>query len=262
MKLAFIAWATITFACTNASAQKIITITTKTVQRDISIGFIRKDSVNLSLNNNFELIEDSCAQITRYGHLDLDQRKFKGKFKDVSHVNPQLMVTEGNYTAEGLKDGSFTSRYLNGNLQSKGNFKNNLFDGKWELYYDDAKPKVTFEANGDDINITNSWDANGIKTVDNGNGIFRIDLVELYWKGPVVNGKPDGQWKAIKKDSNTTLLTETYKNGILQKGEKVNNSDLGRLRLALLEQLPYLRTEQLPVSFILCDGTDYTKTQK
>ena len=261
MKSLLIAWALIIFVYTNASAQKTFTITTKTVQRDISIDFIRKDSVNLSLNSNFELIEDSCAQITRYGHLDLDQKKFKGKFKDVSHANPQLVVTEGSYTAEGLKDGGFTSHYLNGNLQSKGNFKNNLFDGKWELYYDDAKPKVTFEANGDDINITNSWDATGIKTVDNGNGIFRIDLAELYWKGPVINGKPDGQWKALKKDNNATLLTETFKSGILQKGNKVNNSDTGRLRLALLEQLPYIKTEQLTISFILCDGTDVSKKQ-
>lgn len=91
--------------------------------------------------------------------------------------------------------------------------------------------------------------------------MLRIDMAEIYLKGAVVNGKPDGQWKIIKKDNNTTLLTETYKNGILQKGEKVNNSDTDRLRLALLEQLPYIKTEKLPISFILCDGTDVSKNK-
>lgn len=128
MKILSIALAACIFVCSNLYAQKSFIITTKTVKRDINIDFRRKDSVNLSLNGNFELIEDSCAPIIRRGHLELEPKKFMGRFKDVSRANPQLILTEGNYTPDGLKDGSFTSRYLNGNLQSKGDFKNNLFE--------------------------------------------------------------------------------------------------------------------------------------
>jgi len=247
-------------ACITASAQKTFMITTKTVQRDININFIRKDSVNLPLNADFELIEDACSQIIRYGHLNLDAKKFTGRFKDVARANPQLIITEGNYNNDGLKDGEFINRYLNGNLRSKGNFKNNKFDGRWEFYYEDGKPKFISVISGDDITITDSWDATGVKTVNNGNGTYRIDLEELYWKGQLLSGKPDGQWKAVKTDNNTTLITETYKNGVLQKSN--SKTDVPRFLLVFNSLLPYIRTEQLPISFKSCDGTDAFKTQK
>src|SRR6187402_2731568 len=196
MKLFFIALAANIFAGISVSAQipKNFPVT-----RNVRFNFITKDSVNLSLSNEFDLIEDSCSVIIRYGHLNMQQRKFTGRFKDVSKLNPQLVVAEGNYTADGLKDGSFISRYLNGNLQTKGNFKNNKLDGKWEMYYDDGKPKLTFEANGIDIKI-----------IDNGKGNYLVDLGELYWKGKLVNGKPDGTWKAMLTDdaTNATIISE------------------------------------------------------
>ncbi len=261
MKTSFILFVVITLVPISLHAQKTFTVTTKTVERDININFINRDSVNLPLNANFELIEDSCSQITRYGHLKLEAKKFTGRFKDVSRAKPQLIITEGTYTDEGLKHGTFISRYLNGNLRSKGNFKNNQFDGKWEFYYEDGKPKFNLEANGDDIKITDSWDTNGIKNVENGNGTCRIDLEEMYWKGQLVNGKPNGQWKAIKTDNNSTLITETYNNGIL-KGGKTNSADATRLQLIAYTQLPYIKTEQLPISLVLCDGSDISQSKK
>ena len=71
---------------------------------------------------------------------------FFGKFKDVSKVDTNLVVTEGNYSPDGFKDGEFTLHYLNGNLRAKGNFKNNKYDGHWQLYYNNGKPQLTFEA--------------------------------------------------------------------------------------------------------------------
>ncbi len=175
MKILFIVLSAGIFVCHGVSAQnapfKPDFYTNGTfVKRSVNFNFITKDSVNLPLNANFELIETDCSQITRYAHLNMMQRKFMGKFKDVSRANPQLVVAEGNYTADGLKEGSFISHYLNGNLQTKGNFKNNLFDGHWELYYEDGKPQLTFEANGTDIKIIDSWDAKGVKIINNGNG--------------------------------------------------------------------------------------------
>ena len=197
MKILYIPLVASLFVCSNLRAQNVFVDPAKAgLKRTFRFNFINKDSIHLALSENFEMIEDSCSQITRYGHLNMMERKFTGKFKDVSRLNPTLILTEGNYSADGLKDGTFISRNLNGNVQSKGNFTKNKFDGRWEIYYDDGKPKLTFEANGKDIKIIDSWDAKGVKTIDNGNGNYQLDLEDIYWKGKLVNGKPDGTWKA------------------------------------------------------------------
>lgn len=260
MKILFIGLAASIFVCTDVFAQNAPFQMT-TVRRNINFNFINRDSVNLPLNANFELIETDCSQITRYAHLNMQQRKFMGKFKDVSRANPELIVAEGNYTADGLKEGSFISRYLNGNLQTKGNFKNNQFDGHWEMYYEDGKPQLTFEANGTDVKIIDSWDAKGVKTINNGNGNYKVDLDGVYWKGKLLNGKPDGTWKALKTDDNTTLITESYKNGSFLKGSNPagDYKDVPRLVLVFQEQIPYVKAEVLRVAMISCDGVDPIK---
>src|SRR5687768_1126056 len=86
--------------------------------RNIRFSTIGKDSINLALNHQFNMIEDSCSQVIRYGHMNMFTRKFFGKIKDVSKLDPKIVLTEGNYTADGLKDGYFITHYLNGNLEA------------------------------------------------------------------------------------------------------------------------------------------------
>lgn len=228
-------------------------------RRTIRFNFIKKDSVNLSLNNEFDLIEDSCSEVIRYVHINMQQRKFFGPIKDVSRLTPELALTEGNYTADGLKDGYFITHYLNGNLQAKGSFKNNKYNGKWEIYFDDSKPKLTFEAIEGDIKITDAWDDKGAKVVDNGKGSFRVDLGTLYWKGKLLNGKPDGMWRAIKTDdaTNTDVATESFKNGVFQKGTSPIGmyKDASRVVLVTADYLPFTRAEMLHISSVPCNGT-------
>ena len=143
------------------------------VSRQVKIRVIGYDSVAIPLNENFELIEDSCSQIIRYGHLNFDTYKFKGKITDVSQANPNLVLTQGIYSNEGSKEGEFVANFLNGKLQARGNFKNDVPDGKWEVFYDDGNPHITFESAGSDVKIIDVWDDKKNKVVDNGNGPTR-----------------------------------------------------------------------------------------
>ncbi|WP_448700360.1 toxin-antitoxin system YwqK family antitoxin [Mucilaginibacter sp. AW1-3] len=224
--------------------------------RRVRINFVGKDSVNLALNEDFDMIEDSCSQIVRHGHLK--QRKFFGPFTDVSRIDPSLILTEGNYSADGLKDGPFISHYLNGKLQAKGNFKNNQYDGHWEIFYDDDKPKLTFDANNGDITITDAWDEKGSKTIVNGKGTYRVDIANIYWRGKLLNGKPDGTWKAYKTDdaTNTDIISESYKNGVFQKGKGPlgEYTDAPRMILIPTDKLPFTRAEKLRISAVPCNG--------
>ncbi|HEX7903182.1 MAG TPA: hypothetical protein VF487_04815 [Chitinophagaceae bacterium] len=227
-------------------------------KRTIHFQHIGKDSVKLHLNEEYYLIEDSCAQIVRYARYDFKQRIFTGKFKDANYSNPDLVVSEGNYNDKGLKNGMFISHYLNGNLQATGSFKDNQFAGKWDLFYDDGKPKLSFEANGNDIKIIDAWNDEGKKTVDNGNGVYKADLGSIYWTGKLVNGRPDGKWKAVKTNdrTNTELVNEHFKDGVFQKGKGPDGDykDVSRIILVIENQLPFVNAEKLRISPVPCNG--------
>ena len=236
----------------------LISIAQTPPQRNIRFKTLGKDSVKLSLNEEYYLIEDSCAQIMRYAHYDFKQRIFNGKFRDVNYLNPEQLISEGEYNDKGLKNGDFVSYYLNGNLQAKGSFKDNKFSGKWELFYDDGKPKLNFEAEGNDIKIIDAWDPQGKKIVDNGKGNYKADLGSLYWTGKLENGKPDGKWKAMKTDdrTNTELVTENFKNGGFQKGKSTagDYKDASRVILVSENELPFVNAEKMRISSVPCNG--------
>ena len=246
------------FASAQTIPQGLVKSTVPRSIRYIRFTFIGKDSINLALNEDFDMIEDSCSQIIRHAHLKMQQRKFYGPFKDVSRLDPSLVLTEGNYTADGLKDGPFISRYLNGALQAKGNFKSNKYDGHWELFYDDGKPKLTFDANDSDIGIADAWDEKGNKTIISGKGTYRVDIGNMYWKGKLLNGKPDGTWRAYKTDdaTNTDIISESYKNGVFQKGKAPlgEYTDAPRMTLVPTDKLPFTRAEMLHISSVPCNG--------
>ena len=231
------------------------------VRRSIRFNILENDSVNLSLNSQYFMIEDSCAQIIRHGHVKLKQRMFFGKIRDVSKADPKLVVTEGNYTADGLKDGEFITHYLNGNLQGKGVFKNNKYDGKWEVYYEDGKPELKFEVVNNDVTVTDAWKPDGTKTVDNGNGPYQADLDGYYWKGKLVNGKPDGTWKFLSKTdaTETPMASESFKKGKFHSGISPigEYTDSTRIVLVAANLLPFTNAEKMQISLTACDGSGY-----
>ncbi len=73
-----------------------IAVMAQDVQRHINFNPIDNDSLNMSLNSEYQLIEDSCATITRHARLNFRTRKFHGRFTDVRKDNPAVTLTEGN----------------------------------------------------------------------------------------------------------------------------------------------------------------------
>jgi len=245
----------LTFACLVLS---IACIAQASQRRNVRVQHLGKDSVKLTLNEEYYLIEDSCAQIIRYAHYDFNQRLFTGKFTDVSRLDSNQVISAGEYNERGLKNGEFVSYYLNQNQQAKGSFKDNKFTGKWELFYEDGKPKLSFEATGDELKIIDAWDAEGKKIVDNGNGPYKANLGNIYWTGKLTGGKPDGKWKAMKTDdrTNTELVTEKFKNGQFQQGDGPAGTykDASRILLVSELELPFVNAEKLRVSPVPCNG--------
>ncbi|MFA6247650.1 MAG: hypothetical protein WC615_11975 [Mucilaginibacter sp.] len=246
------------FFSINASAQE------NEDPRNINIKYIQEDSVSITLNESFDMIEDSCSQIIRYTHFNADEKKFYGAFTDVSRLDPNVILTQGMYDKSGLKQGLFVSHYINGNLQAKGNYKNNAFDGKWETYYENGKPKTFFEATNGNISILNTWTINGAKVVDNGNGDYNVSLTGdntgggAAWKGKLTNGKPDGTWQFIVTTNGLERVvnTETFKDGHFVKGIGLTGNYKNASRIVMMppEALPFLQAEKMAISSYPCNA--------
>lgn len=212
---------------------------------------IGKDSINLAFNDRYNLVDDSCATIIRYAHYNFSTHKFFGKFKDVSKA-PAHLMSEGNYTANGLKDGEFTNYFPNGHIQSKGSYKNNQYTGQWVVNYRTGNPEMMFEmTDAGELKVMNLWDNKGVKVIDNGNGDYHVNMGSITWQGKLKDGLPDGAWTASNRnDAHNVLITENFKNGKFQKGKSPAGSYTDASRIVLVDPnvLPYSIAEQLTVS--------------
>jgi hypothetical protein len=251
MKYPFITIYITSLLSLNLSAQ---TLAVKRFGFSRSIG---KDSLDISFRHDYFLVEDSCADIIRLCGYNNQERKFKGRFKDVNKSNAEQLIATGSYDVNGLKEGDFISYYLNGNLEAKGNFKRNMYNGKWEFFYPTGKPKINFVANGTEVKILNTWDEQGKKIVDNGYGDYESIIGgTLIWRGKLVGGTPDGKWILHKMHrSEDILVTEWFKLGEFQKGKNQvgEYTDASRIVLVSTDLLSLVKAENLRASSEPCD---------
>ncbi|MBA9078600.1 hypothetical protein [Rufibacter quisquiliarum] len=228
-------------------------------RRNVRLKPIGKDSVNFAYDQDYYLIEDSCAQIIRQAHYNFKQRKFFGKFRDVSAQERELVLAEGTFTPEGLKTGPFLYRNLNGSLRAKGDFQEDRFTGRWELYDDNGKPQLVFEALPAGVKILEAWDAEGKHTVQNGAGTYSESNGAIKWTGKLLNGTPEGYWKGSRQNdrSDAILISETFKKGAFVKGSGPTGDykDASRLKLVGENLFPFLNAEKVRLSRVPCNGT-------
>ena len=244
----------LTIACKNLSAQP--------AKRQINIKAIGKDSAKIDFNEDYYLIEDSCASIIRYCHFNFQHNLISGHFTDVSAARPNLIVAKGTYNEEGLKNGTFTLKYLNGNPKANGSYNNNLYSGKWEMFYENGNPELQFEVTDGELHISSYWNIKGKQTVINGKGEYRDDFGSrfgrLYWKGKLENGRPAGKWKLYQADdlSEQSIGDESFKNGRFTGGSfrDFNYNNNSHIQLVNPDKLEFVHAEQLLFSAVPCNG--------
>jgi hypothetical protein len=228
------------------------------IQRHISFKAYGKDSVNLSLNDAYYMIEDSCASIIRYAHVNYDKKIFVGDFKDVRKTDPSIIMNQGHYNEDGQKDGDFIVHYPNGNLRAKGRYSKNKFIGKWELFYEDGNPEVTFTVEDGVARIDDAWDANKVQLVHNGNGHFVVNNgnVEIVWHGKLTDGRPDSVWNfSSLNDLRNHSFSETFKKGKFIKGKNPMTSydDASHIVLVDEKQITINNAETFSIAPVSCD---------
>lgn len=213
----------------------------------------------MTFDENYFLIEDSCSAITRFARFNGKDRKFFGSFHDVSRNNPDVVAAQGNYSSDGILDGPFISRYLDGQLQAEGTFSHGKMIGKWTLNYPNNIKRLEFENINGITHILNAWDESGKQTVVNGQGNFTANMGRVNWAGKIVGGLPDGLWKFTNLDDRTGVMrvSETFKNTSFVKGTSPSGSyhDQSRLTLTDVSMLPINNAAVMRISATSCDPT-------
>lgn len=227
-------------------------------ERNITLPSFGADSLHIPLSEEYYVIEDSCATMTRRIKFDKATQKFHGDFVDLSTADPNFVISKGTYSRDGLKHGAFEMHYTNGNPRAKGAFAANSLHGDWQLYYENGSPKLFFTASGnDDILVTNAWDEKGKQTVKDGNGKHALASGFITWSGQFLNGKPNGTWIAYSNNDifKKPINTERFKEGQFVKGTGITGpySNGTRLKLLNTNDFPFEQAERMMLARNGCE---------
>jgi antitoxin component YwqK of YwqJK toxin-antitoxin module len=205
----------------------------------INARLVDKDSVIIPFDQNYWIVQDSCTQIIRHGHYNFKNKTFVGKFTDVKKDDTTQIVAQGSYTKYRLKDGVFLVNYMdgklkysgeftagkytgswkwyypNGVLKAAGSFKDDKYIGTWSFYYDNGNPQLSFDVENGKCLIENSWNPDGSKSVNNGNGYYsaNIENSSYGWYGKITSRLPDSIWEYRDYSRNVVIANETYNTG-------------------------------------------------
>ena len=103
-------------------------------------------------------------------------------------------------------------------MKCKGLYLNNRPMGRWEFFHNNGKPERTLIITNTDTLLASLFNINGDTLVDKGQGNFLgyvsgigSNSEELFAKGKIIDGKPDGEWTANLNGENFCI--EYYSKG-------------------------------------------------
>lgn len=175
--------------------------------------------------------------VTRYTYHDADKKNLKEIFQ----------VKD---TLQNILHGRYISYFLNGNMESKGQFVNNETSGVWEFYYETGNIKMRgILRQNSNYGLWEYFYENGQKSME---GTIldkqREGLWKLYYEsgdlketGEYVNNKRNGLWKTYFEDGvlrgeieyvdDHGRYTEYYHSGkVMAEGPKAGSRQVGLWR--------------------------------
>ena len=201
----------------------LVTISLQLKSQNNTISFykvIEGDSVVMFFDDKSYFRELECADNKRYTLIDSAGNFFQSF---VDSTNQNSILGRG-YYMDGYKNGPFETYFHNGQLQSKGEYRNGFPVGVWLYYYEDGKPERTLTMTPEDTLVSEFFNSRGQHTVTNGNGYFSgpVNANEnlpnkIVASGNIVNGKPDGSWISY-------LAGDVYCSEVFLKGQNIQGS--------------------------------------
>lgn len=175
--------------------------------------------------------------VTRYTYHDADKKILKEIFQ----------VKD---TIRNILHGRYISYFVNGNMESKGQFVNNETSGVWEFFYETGNMKMRgILRQNSNYGLWEYFYENGVKSMEgtiNGRskeGEWKVyyESGELKEAGVYINNKRSGLWKTFFEDGarrgeieyadDHGRFTEYYRSGkVLAEGPRVGVKNVGHWR--------------------------------
>ncbi len=201
----------IIFSCFNSYAQEKVTDT-------------------IYYNDLWKICEQPLAKYYRVGVLlNSDSGAFfSGKVKD--YTMNDILLSEGEYSSTGLRNGNFIFYNDNGLVSCKGKYVNHKISGFWKWFYEDGKDRASIYfpgTNEQDFQFVSYTDQTGKLLMDNGVGSFEwpSDAFDqskntLTVNGSFDKGKRSGDWEFYGDvgSKQVKLMKEKYANGVFKSG--------------------------------------------
>ena len=149
-----------------------------------------------------------------------------------------------------IKDGEFIYYYPNGQVKSKGFFKENLRLGEWKWWYPNGQPMKdaliihTNSLPNEEIVLTvNFWDEDSNQVVSKGKGELiqfnehqYVGKLRAVARGSILDGLKHGIWKGYDQEGNV-LFKELYRDGSLLRGKASASGDR-KVKYSTLSKAP------------------------
>ncbi|NOT76584.1 MAG: toxin-antitoxin system YwqK family antitoxin [Cyclobacteriaceae bacterium] len=178
-----------------------------------------------------------AQSVTRYVYYDAAKKNIK----EIYQVRD---------TIQNILQGRYISYFLNGNMDSKGQFMNNETTGLWEFYYETGNPRMKgILRQGSNYGTWEYFFENGVKSMEgtvsgrNREGEWKIyyESGELKEKGDFVADKRSGLWDTYFEDGTRRgeieyvddhgRFTEYYHSGkIFAEGPRSGAKNVGHWR--------------------------------
>ncbi|HMR58590.1 MAG TPA: toxin-antitoxin system YwqK family antitoxin, partial [Cyclobacteriaceae bacterium] len=176
------------------------------------------------------------------------------QFKRYTYHDAEKLVTKEIYqvkdTIRNVLHGRYISYFLNGNIESKGQFLNNATSGVWEFYYETGNIKMRgILRQNSNYGLWEYFYENGQKSMEgNINNRLREGLWKIYYEsgdlkesGNYVANKRSGLWRSHFQDGalkgeieyvdDHGRYTEYYHSGkVLGEGPKAGVRNVGHWR--------------------------------
>ncbi|MBS1682950.1 MAG: hypothetical protein JST48_14655 [Bacteroidetes bacterium] len=178
------------------------------------------------------------AQITRFTYHDAARKNLKEVYQVKDTVNNIL-------------NGRYISYYLNGHIESKGQFVNNETTGVWEFYFETGNLRMRgILRQNSNYGLWEYFYENGVKSMEGTiNGKMREGVWKIYYEsgelketGELNANKRTGIWKTFFEDGvkrgeieysgDIGKYTEYYHSGkVMAEGPKTGSKNVGHWRM-------------------------------
>lgn len=228
----------------------------------LSLGNLFAQVDTIFYNSNWELVEFKDSTVKYFsindtiddgkglkrkdffisGQLQKEGEYTKGKYSFLKTGIWKTFHNNGNLESKGFyknsrKDGYWKNWHVNGEIKSAGSYKEDKKNGLWNVWYDNNVKEEILNFEDSKKYYISRWNKDGSVQIEEGNGIYTsyFQSGNIETTGSVLNEEKDGEWKTFDVDQ-VLINWELYKKGEFIEGISYKDG----------EEYPYVKKQFQP----------------